>query len=159
MECKRTAREVYYENLRGREGFQKLYSYDHSSSEYAPLIGWHFCPILVLVCDWPTRKRNLGRWLAGINDFFGARHALSLWFFHSHNLHSLYILSYYQHRNPNPNWFFIYKVPQWPIGYRGVNIVLNHSLASVGVRDPYTIHFTLVSNRLLGDLSRYQRNQ
>ena len=44
-----------------RERFHKVDSYDDSSSEYAPLIGWHFFLISVLVCDWLKRRRNQGR--------------------------------------------------------------------------------------------------
>ena len=45
-ECNRSeksrGREVCRENLRGREGFQWVCSYNHSSSEYVSLIGWNF---------------------------------------------------------------------------------------------------------------------
>ena len=54
---------VCHGNLRNREQSKSVYSYDDSSSEYAPLIGWHFGLIFVLVCDWLKRSLNLRRWL------------------------------------------------------------------------------------------------
>ena len=40
------------------EGFHSVCSYGYSSSENVQLIGWHFC--LILVSDWPKRRRNPG---------------------------------------------------------------------------------------------------
>ena len=52
-----------------REGFYKVRPYDYSSPEYAPLNGWHFYLVLILICDRPKRRRYLGRLLADINYF------------------------------------------------------------------------------------------
>ena len=53
---------MFHENLRDREGFHRVRSYN-GSSEYAQMITGHFCLILFLVCDRPKPKRNPGlRW-------------------------------------------------------------------------------------------------
>ena len=93
-----------HENLRNREGFHRVSSYDDSSSEYAPLIGWHFCLILVLVCDWLKRWRNLGRWVADINYFQGQPYTKPLFLFHSTRTRHIKILILYWWLLSSRNW-------------------------------------------------------